>query len=387
MTSKHKSLMLWLNSQFYSSSSFINSKFYEMTFDIPQITLFKPTKLKVVSYIHQSTSAKQMIIRIKNLLYDGLSSYPLNHPILYVANTNVESQLKNSEYSLSLLPQTINSLTLVLDEQFITNFNGIGNHSVMTNEPNQSVYVDVYRNDVILNPIVWYKFDNSADIGLDSMGNHNLTNNSIVYNSTNFVRGTGSATFAGANFCYLVKSTGFANLNNTDFTLSFWSYRTNTTASNRYFFQIGNNTIINNKLYQFYIYRTFQNKFLISFVNDLISLQDTTPYLNEWVFIAFAFEASTRQCKFFVNGVNIASKVLLYDFEMTQEIRVGTQFAQFSNFQGQYDDFRIYNYYLSANEINFLYNNMKPTFVSPRFVLGLSIEEADMEVYNSVNRQ
>lgn len=383
MASKRKSLMLWLNSQFYSSSSFINNKFYEMTFDIPQITLFKNTKLKVVSYIHQSTSARQMIIRIKNILYDGLSSYPLNHPILYVANTNVESQLENSDYSLSLLAQTINSITLILDDQFITNFNGIGFESVQ-----QAIdianYSDVIRNNVVVNPVVWYKMD-SANVGIDAMGAHNLSVSSVSYNTSFRVSGSGSGYFNGANYTSLVKSTNFYSIDSKDFSLSFWSYNTLTSqTTNKWFFDIGNAfyTGLNSHLG---LYRTSTGNLTIYCVGDNPSYATTNRYLNSWLFITITYQQSNRQIKLYLNGANVLSATNTRNFFTDKGIRIGSMNTNLLNFQGYIDDFRIYDIVLSATEITNLYNKLNQFYFPPRFVLGLAIEEADMEVYNSVN--
>lgn len=385
MTSKYKSLMLWLNSQFYSSSSFINNKFYEMTFDIPQITLFKPTKLKVVSYIHQSISAKQIIIRIKNLLYDGLSSYPLNYPILYVANTNVESQLKNNEYSLSLLPQTINNITLVLDEQFITNFNGLTADIVQQSIPLDN-YSDVIRNGVVINPAVWYKFDTSTNLGLDVYGNHNLTNNanSVGYDTTFKTSGSGSGSF---NNSYLGKDTNFYSLDSKDFSISFWSYNTLTTqTNNRWFFDIGNafNVSYNSHIG---LYRNSTGTLTFYGGNENLLYITTNFYLNTWIHIVITYQQSNKQVIMYLNGSNVASRTNTYNFLTDKYIRIGSINTGVLGFQGYIDDFRIYDIVLTQSEISNLYNKLNNINVPPKFVLGLAIEDADMEVYDSVSHQ
>ena len=57
-------------------------------------------------------------------------------------------------------------------------------------------------------------------------------------------------------------------------------------------------------------------------------------------------------------------------------------------FQGEIEDFRIYNTVLTATEIsNFYnaYNSASDYYSMPKFVIGLAIEDADMEVYDSVS--
>ena len=380
---KEKSIILWLNSQFYTSSQFVNNKFYELSFDIPQITLFNTTKLKVVSYIHQSTSAKQMIIRLKNLLYDGLCSHPLNYPILYVANTNVESQLENSEYSLSLLPQTINNLTLVLDDQFITNFNGIGLESVQ-----QAIgidnYSDVIRNNVVVNPVVWYKMD-AANVGIDAMGGQNLSVSSVSYDTSFRVSGSGSGSFNGADYTSLVKSANFYSIDSKDFTISFWSYNTLTTqTTNKWFFDIGSAfyTGLNSHLG---LYRTSTGNLTIYCVGNNPSYATTNMYLNSWLFITITYQHSNRQIKLYLNGANVLTATNTREFFTDKGIRIGSMYTNVLAFQGYMDDFRIYDTVLTATEITNLYNKLNQFYFPPRFVLGLAIEDADMEVYNSVS--
>lgn len=381
---KEKSIILWLNSQFYTSSQFVNNKFYELSFDIPQITLFNTTKLKVVSYIHQSTSAKQMIIRIKNLLYDGLCSHPLNHPILYVANTNVESQLENNEYSLSLLPQTINSITLVLDEQFITNFNGVSAESVQ-----QSItidnYSDVIRNNVVVNPVVWYKMDTTPNVGIDAMGGQNLSVSSVSYDTSYKVSGSGSAYFNGADYTSLAKSTNFYNLDSKDFSISFWSYNTLTTQTNNiWFFDIGNTfyTGVNSHIG---IYRNSLGHLNVYCDSTTLTYSTTNKYLNTWLFLTITYQHSTRQLKLYVNGFIASSTTNTRDFFTEKTFRIGSNNTNLLNFQGYIDDFRIYDTILTAPEITNLYSKLNRLSLPPRFVLGLAIEDADMEVYDSVS--
>lgn len=380
---KEKSIILWLNSQFYTSSQFVNNKFYEMTFDIPQITLFNTTKLKVVSYIHQSTSAKQMIIRLKNLLYDGLCSHPLNYPILYVANTNVESQMENGEYSLSLLPQTINNLTLVLDEQFITNFNGLTGDMVQQTIT-LDYYSDVIRNGVVVNPIAWYKFDTSTNLGLDTMGSQNLTNNNGVgYNTTFRTSGSGSGSFNGTNSA-LTKS-NFFNLDNKDFSISFWSYNTFTSqTNNRYMFQIGSVIYTG---YNSYIsfYRSSTGTLVFYFAAENLQYITGTFHLNTWIFITLTYQQSNKEAKIYLNGTNVATRTNTKDFRTNNNITIGATSGNVLTSQGYIDDFRIYDIVLTQSEITNLYNKINEIYIPPKFVLGLAIEDADMEVYDSVS--
>jgi hypothetical protein len=70
------------------------------------------------------------------------------------------------------------------------------NYPVVKNESYKSLTLTEPIIGMDLNPLIWYKFDNSANVGLDSMGLANLVsdgiNTSMVYDGTIAKRGTGS---------------------------------------------------------------------------------------------------------------------------------------------------------------------------------------------------
>lgn len=112
-----KSRVIWLNSAYTSSRINNGNTYYEMSWDIPCFQLYNQTKLKVISYISNENNAKIIIIKLKDLLYDNNSTYNSDkeaYPTLFVAHTGVAGMLDNSEFSLTLLPQLITSISITL---------------------------------------------------------------------------------------------------------------------------------------------------------------------------------------------------------------------------------------------------------------------------------
>lgn len=117
------SKIIWLNSSFASSSNSNGNTYFSFTFDLPPFQLYNRTKLSVVSYTSNESSAKAVIIKCSDLLVDNNSSHNVDndaYPTLFVTHTGVASMLNNNKFSLSLLPQQITRITLYLSNNFST---------------------------------------------------------------------------------------------------------------------------------------------------------------------------------------------------------------------------------------------------------------------------
>lgn len=83
--------------------------------------------MRVVSYTSNESTAKPIIMKIKDLSYDADSTFNSDKegfPTLFVAHTGVASQLNNNEFSLILLPQLVSRITIALNNSFTTKNNG-----------------------------------------------------------------------------------------------------------------------------------------------------------------------------------------------------------------------------------------------------------------------
>jgi len=120
-------------------------------------------------------------------------------------------------------------------------------------------------------------------------------------------------------------------------------------------------------------------------VADNLFFITTNYYLNQWLFTTITYQHSNRQLKMYLNGVNVASRTNTRDFQTDKFIRIGSINTGLLKFQGYMDDFRIYDTVLTQNEITNLYNKINVVYIPPKFVVGLAIEDADMEVYDAVS--
>jgi len=114
-----KNRLTYLNSSFSSEFNLINSKINEINFDIRPFQIYKNNSLKVISFIRDHHQAKPIQIKVKNLLYDSRYSYNSDmegFPTIYTSHTGVEMMTNNNNYSLTLLPQQITSVNLLVNE-------------------------------------------------------------------------------------------------------------------------------------------------------------------------------------------------------------------------------------------------------------------------------
>jgi hypothetical protein len=160
--------------------------------------------------------------------YNGIELTPSQ--ILELYNGRIDLYL-----SLGSVTSNINSL--VLTQNSLVTFNNTTNSNI-----NSGIYDIKFLNNSIsfnsniindysypilnnINPIAWYKFDNSTSLGLDSSGNnYTLTNSgSITFSTTNYVKGYSSAIFNGTNYLYVPFSSGIF-IPTAGFSMSLWAY-------------------------------------------------------------------------------------------------------------------------------------------------------------------
>lgn len=122
-----KKKIIWLNTAFASSNISASNVYYEFTFNTPSIDIFENTKLRVISFVSNENTARPLIIKIKNLLYDYNSTYSADgegFPILYVSHGGAIGMLLNNEFSLNLQAQTINSIVIKVNDSFTSRDTG-----------------------------------------------------------------------------------------------------------------------------------------------------------------------------------------------------------------------------------------------------------------------
>lgn len=128
-----KSRVIHLNTAFATGNVSTGNTYYEFYWDLPQFQLYNNSKLKVISYISNESSAKLIVIKIKDLLIDNNTTYNSDkeaYPTLFINHTGVASQMPNNQFCLSLLPQIVNRISITLSNSLNTRNAGF---SISTN--------------------------------------------------------------------------------------------------------------------------------------------------------------------------------------------------------------------------------------------------------------
>lgn len=206
-------------------------------------------------------------------------------------------------------------------------------------------YVNLHRN-----PLVWYRFESTATLGIDFMNNHNLTNTNTTIDTTNFKRGASSASFNGTTS--ILQKTNAFNFNNKSFSICLWVRKVNN-GRNDYFFEIGTGNTANTTImfgYRATNFLTFSN------TNDDLDSIIALPFdAGNWVHLAITYETGTRKAIIYRNAVNIGQKNFTAEFNTNNTINIGKYGTGY--YSGLMNDFRIYDYVITQEEVNLLYNN------------------------------
>jgi hypothetical protein len=122
-----KNKVLWLNSAYATSNISSGTTYFEFKFDVPPFQLYNQTKLRVISFTTNEHNAKAFYIKVKDLLFDNnciWCSDKEGYPMLYVNHVGAHGFLNNDKYSLTLVPQLINSITLKINDSFTSRDTG-----------------------------------------------------------------------------------------------------------------------------------------------------------------------------------------------------------------------------------------------------------------------
>lgn len=224
-----------------------------------------------------------------------------------------------------------------------------------------SSYVDksysiVKRNNVVLNPTLWYKGDNFNNMGVDSMGNVNMTNNGGVSGYLGY-KGDYSMFFGGASH---LSTTAFPRIDKKNFSICFWSYPQ--VAGNNHFVICEALTAVNNQSFQMGYSTSAQ--FRVSFWNNNLDYNYAANFERHyWTHWCFTFNLttdplSTNRGRLYRNGILVANKDFATEYLGTGQtffIGLSRQTAG-TYYNGFVDDFRLYNNtVLTAEEVFEIY--------------------------------
>jgi len=213
------------------------------------------------------------------------------------------------------------------------------------------------NNSTIINPSVWYKFNNNLNIGYDTMNNYNLTNNgSVTLNTNNFINGTASVSFNGSS--QYLSTPNFYNINRGSFSISFWYYSTISTIANITLVcsigQILTGQITNNNYLQF---GNFNGRWGIGNV-----FNSATPQVedqNTWNHIVYTFNSVSKVENIYKNGVLYHTVTTMttnwnlpnFVFELGRRTLTDNRYY----WTGLINDFRVYNITLTSNQVSTLF--------------------------------
>lgn len=153
-----KTRLLHLNTAFATTNVSNGNTYYEFSWELPQFQLYNNCRLKVVSYISNESLAKLIVIKIKDLLIDNNTTWNSDKeafPTLFINHTGVASQMANNQFCLTLLPQTINRITITLSNSLNTRNAGF---VISTNNGHFVISLLIEDDDLLLdNAVSQYK--------------------------------------------------------------------------------------------------------------------------------------------------------------------------------------------------------------------------------------
>ena len=221
-----------------------------------------------------------------------------------------------------------------------------------------TILKDNNNNEIL--PHLWYKFDeNNLGLNYGSYGSiYNLINQNVTLNTTNIVKGTGSASFNGRD-SYLYASSS-PDLNNKNISVCFWQKRnTNnleqgtiafgSAEANRNHFSVG---IINNRLY-------------LTCYNDDVQSDTIITSTTDWNFYTVTFNKDTLRVNLYINGVLTGGRNIGGRLNINQNrLWVGRYYNQYVSGSGVWtnsliDDLRMYEIELTEDQVFELYAGYK----------------------------
>ena len=232
-------------------------------------------------------------------------------------------------------------------------------------------------NGAIINPILWYKFDEASSFLNDTLNiSNNLTNNGTTYSSS-FVKGNGSINFSASLAQYaVIPNINLYNINNTNgISFSLWMKATSSSGLYSRIFDFGTAMDPTGESRCIMICRSGTSNnieyVIFSPATDGESHNGTSTtytafidgsvnyYNNTWYHIVWTL-SNTGVWNIFVNNniiLDSYSGLKIPEFTLPNKVNYFGK-SKHSNdgyYDGNIDDFRIYDFVLSTTQITELY--------------------------------
>ena len=292
-----------------------------------------------------------------------------------------------ANYTVKLLKKAFiqynytSAILSILPETYIVSFeNGaIIFGSLSSHKTSYPILKDTNNN--ILNPIIWYKFDSSNTSMMINAGSYgtsyNATEHNLTYDTVNYIRGSGSGSFNTSfqQYFTLPVTLNFNQINTTNgISFSLWFKMTSSSPALSPVFEFGTKVVANTSLGSrcIKLFRNNSNSFDISIVtttdndgtNSILTYNaslNTVPVDNLWKHFVWTI-SKTGTWNIYVNNVKIytSDKAVIPPFTVSntyKKYNLGKSlFSARSYFDGNIDDFRIYDFILSSTQVQELYN-------------------------------
>jgi hypothetical protein len=270
----------------------------------------------------------------------------------------------------------VSGLIIIKILKDLRNFNLVRNY--LFNNGDYSILKD-------LNPIVWYKFDDNTNIGLDSSGNgYNLINNLGTLENINIKKGNGSIylnnpTTSSTKQYFQIASLPATYLNSLNLangiSLSFWIKLSSSSIDYCRILYFGNYqaspSFYDNTNYRIQIRTTEPKTSAIFF--DIIKdgfytfQYNSNIFDNTWKHIIWTISPSGIW-NIYINNIKICDNQLQTVIPSFLTTNLNYLFGMDNHsdnygITGNFDDIRIYNIVLSSNQVQELYENSKINFI------------------------
>ena len=233
-----------------------------------------------------------------------------------------------------------------------------GNNITTTTSPASGVPNFVPRPPPLPLTLAYFNFDSNGNDA--STNNNHLTNsNSVTFNTFDFKRGTGAASFNGSNYFEIANDDGRFSPDN--FTIAFWVKPKSTSVTHQSIASCRNMTNVNTGWMIYIVYGSYLNFVVGNGSNSLNGLAcDIGTFINNWVHVAITLNKSSRATLIYINGTLFSTNTLVYANNTGTNMRIGaggneSSAGLFLVNDTLLDDFKFYNSVLSASEISSIY--------------------------------
>ena len=433
MVNYKKKRCFWFNSCYNDEFQFgdVNGGYNldSITFYVPSFELFNCAKMKVISYIKDVSTPSQIIIKLISpfMKFDEITNSDKEaNKMIYLNNTGVEGMISET-IPIILKPQQIDKFVFKFEivvaryspSVSINYITGNSTFTTLTNayikygstsayyrlpvglqtftynagvitvsNPNFSLTIRDYpilkdlATGLITYPVAHYMFDEQNNLGKDFMNKYTLTTGGTFnYSTSVFIKGSGAILSSGSGNNYL-DSASWYNIGTGSVTFALWSRRTTISNSTSVFFKVGGPS---NTAGQYFIlsYNVANN---LVFTNGSGTITTASSFSNQdqWCHIAVTYDSSSLIATIYYNGVSQGNGSMGIAFAGLAKIRAYSDGLNY--YRGYWDDFRVYDRVLTSTEINELVYGTIAIYTTPRFLLGVEVEDIDLEVDNGVNQ-